>query len=122
METISAGNQELHAAFGNLGRSREVWSMDSTQTTRAPREDDRTHELLRRSMERIHISLALLNQDLPVFARQQERPICEKCKAEMAWCRSFLRASDRTVTNVFTCGSCGMAAETVTQAKVRVEM
>ena len=95
--------------------------MNDMQTIRLLEGNERTCELLRRSTERIRISLEILNRDLPFFARRQEKPHCKGCNTTMSWSRSSLDAAERTVTNVFTCDLCGMLAETTTQARVMVE-
>jgi hypothetical protein len=95
--------------------------MNDTLAIRLIEGNERTSELLRRSTERIRISLELLDHDLPIFLRRQEKPICKGCGAAMSWSRSSLDAAERAVTSVFTCDRCGMVEETTADAGESVE-
>jgi hypothetical protein len=78
-------------------------------------EMERTDVLLRRSWERIRISLELLDHDVPGLVRRTV-PTCKSCDIQMAWSRSTLGATHRQIINVFTCSQCGEIAETKTRA------
>lgn len=86
-----------------------------------PEEPERTHEMLRRSHERIRVSLKLLDQNVPAFARRRPVPICRNCNVGMTWSRSVLDATERTIVNVFLCSACGRVVETETRAKLYFE-
>jgi hypothetical protein len=85
-------------------------------------EPERTHEMLRRSNERIRISLQLLDQDVPAFARRRPVPICKNCNVGMTWSRSVLDgATQQTIVNIFVCSACGTITETETRAKLHFD-
>jgi hypothetical protein len=82
-------------------------------------EPERTHEMLRRSNERIRASLALLDQHVAALARGQPVPICKNCNAGMAWSRSVLGdTTEQTIVNIFVCSACGTTTETETRLKL----
>lgn len=83
-------------------------------------EMERTYELLRRSNERIRISLELLAHDVPGL-RQEPTPICKRCNTGMKWSRSALAEATRQIVHVFVCSLCGEIARIETRARTRLE-
>ena len=83
-------------------------------------EMERTYELLRRSNERIRISLELLAHDVPGL-RQEPTPICKRCHIGMKWSRSALAVETRQIAHVFVCSLCGEIAQSETRARMRLE-
>ena len=81
---------------------------------------ERTYELLRRSNERIRISLELLAHEVPGL-RQEPTPICKGCNTGMKWSRSALAAETRQIVHVFVCSLCGEIAQSETRARMRLE-
>jgi hypothetical protein len=94
--------------------------VSSDPILRAREETERTYELLRRSNERIRISLELLEHDVPGLVRHQAL-ICKSCNAGMRWSRSTLDETKRAVVHMFVCPSCGERAQTETRATLLLE-
>lgn len=82
---------------------------------------DRTAAQLRHSLQRIRISIELLECDVPGLIRWRPSPQCKYCNMEMKWSRSFLAETGREIAHVFICSWCGELSETNTRARVRLE-
>ena len=93
-------------------------SSDPVLQTRG--ETQHTYELLRRSNERIRISLELLDHEVLGSVRRQALT-CKSCSVGMTWSRSILDETKRAVVHIFVCPLCGKRAMTETPTKLLSE-